>query len=299
MNLTRIQYFVEVAKLENFSKAAQTLYVSQPNLSKQIALMEQELGFALFRRTGKNIQLTQAGQYLYEQWKDLPGCISRAIDHAEALSRGDEGSLSIGVAEGQDVNFFLASRIARLRECCPGVTIEMERNNFRNLRQGLDRGSYDVLLTMEFETEGRDDWETQILFAQPGALAISRAHPLASRDDLTIDDLRNEPFVAISREDSPGGYDLLIRQCAECGFVPNIVREMSSTESLFLGVEMGMGVAMLDRNTRLERNDAVRMITIPDSRAAGLVAVWRKDTQNPMVRQLAKILREYQPGEPV
>ena len=134
MNLTRIQYFVEVAKLENFSKAAQALYVSQPNLSKQIALMEQELGFALFRRSGKNIQLTRAGQYLYERWKDLPADISRAIGHAEALSRGDEGSLSIGVAEGQDVNFFLASRIASLRERCPGVTIEMERNNFRNLR---------------------------------------------------------------------------------------------------------------------------------------------------------------------
>ena len=299
MNLTRIQYFVEVARQENFSKAAQTLYVSQPNLSKQIALMEQELGFALFRRSGKNIQLTQAGQYLYDQWRDLPGSISRAIDQAEALSRGDEGSLSIGVAEGQDVNFFLASRIARLRQCCPGVTIEMERNSFRNLRQGLDRGSYDVLLTMEFETEGRDDWESQVLFSQPGALAISRAHPLAARDDLSIEDLRNEPFVSISKEDSPGGYELLIRQCGRCGFIPNIVRQTSTVESLFLCVEMGVGVAILDRNTRLERNDAVRLITIPNSRAAGLVAVWRKDNQNPIVKQLAEILREYQPGDPI
>lgn len=297
MNLTRIQYFVEVARQESFSKAAQALYVSQPNLSKQIALMEQELGFALFRRAGKNIQLTRAGQYLYDRWKELPAGISRDIDHAEALSRGDEGTLSIGVAEGQDVNFFLADRIARLRELCPGVSIELERNNFRNLRQGLDRGAYDVLLTLEFETEGRDDWETQMLFSQPGALAISRTHPLASRDDLTIEDLRDEPFVAISREDSPGGYDLLIRQCGKCGFVPNIVRQTSTTESLFLCVEMGVGVAILDRNTRLERNDAVRMITIPGSRAAGLVAAWRKDNQNPIVKQLAKILREIRPAE--
>lgn len=52
MNLTRIQYFVEVARRENFSQAAKALYVSQPNLSKQVALMEQELGFDLFRGWG-------------------------------------------------------------------------------------------------------------------------------------------------------------------------------------------------------------------------------------------------------
>ena len=299
MNLTRIQYFIEVARQENFSKAAQTLYVSQPNLSKQIALMEQELGFSLFRRAGKNIQLTQAGQYLYDQWKDLPGMISRDIDRAEALSRGDEGSLSIGVLEGQDVNFFLADRIARLRECCPGVTIELERNSFRSLRQGLDRGVYDVLLTLEFETEGREDWNTHVLFSQPGALAISRAHPLAACDNLTVDDLRNEPFVAISHEDSPGGYELLLKQCAINGFTPNVVRETSSLESLLLCVEMGVGIAILDRNTRLERNASVRLITIPDSCAAGLAAVWRKDNQNPIVQRLIEILSEDQPGDPL
>ncbi len=298
MNLTRIQYFVEVARMENFSKAARNLYVSQPNLSKQIALMEQELGFALFRRLGKSVQLTQAGQYLYEQFRDLPDFIAKTIAQGEALSRGDRGSLSIGVLEGQDVNFFLSGRMARLREQYPGMTIEMERNSFRNLRQGLDRGTYDVLLTMEFELEGRDDWDSKVLFSQPGALAISRSHPLAARDDLTVDDLRDEPFVAISREDSPGGYELLLRQCESSGFRPNVVRETSTLESLLLCVEMGVGVAILDRNTRLERNDAVRLITIPGSTAAGLTAVWRKDNGNPMVPRLLDVLTEQQVGDP-
>ena len=298
MNLTRIQYFIEVAKLENFSKAAQALYVSQPNLSKQIGLMEQELGFDLFRRVGKNVQLTRAGRYLYEQLKELPDYTAKAIAHAEALSRGDEGSLSIGVLEGQDVNFFLSGRINDLQEHYPGMTIEMERNSFRNLRQGLDRGTYDVLFTLEFELQGRDDWDSYILFKQPGAVAISRSHPLAGKENLTIDDFREEPFVAISREDSPGGYDLLLEQCARSGFTPHIVRETSTLESLFLCVEMGVGVAILDRNTRLERNDAVRLITVPDSTAAGLAAVWRKDNQNPMIQRLIAALAQRQAGDP-
>ncbi len=298
MNLTRIQYFVEVARLENFSRAAQLLYVSQPNLSKQIGLMEQELGFDLFHRVGKNVRLTQAGHYLYEQFKDLPEYTAKAIAHAEALSRGEKGSLSIGVLEGQDVNFFLSSRIAALRERYPGMTIEMERNSFRNLRQGLDRGTYDVLFTLEFELTGRDDWDSYMLFRQPGAIALSRTHPLSGQEHLSMEDFRSEPFVAISREDSPGGYQLLLDQCGKCGFRPNIVRETSTLESLFLCVEMGVGVAMLDRNTRLERNDAVRLITIPNSEAAGLAAVWRRDNQNPMVSHLIEALAQRAAGAP-
>ena len=298
MNLTRIQYFIEVAKLENFSKAAQALYVSQPNLSKQVGLMEQELGFDLFRRVGKNVQLTRAGQYLYEQLKDLPEYTARAIAHAEALSRGEEGKLSIGVLEGQDVNFSLSGGIAQMQERCPGVAIEMERNSFRNLRLGLDRGTYDVLFTLEFELRGKEEWDSLVLFRQPGAIAISRSHPLAGKEKLTIDDFREEPFVAISREDSPGGYDLLLEQCARSGFTPHIVRETSTLESLLLCVEMGVGVALLDRNTRLERNDAVRLITVPDSAASGLVAVWRKDNQNPMIPRLVEALSQRQAGDP-
>ena len=290
MNLMRIKYFVEVAKWGSFSKAAQMLYVSQPNLSRQIALMEQEVGFELFHRTGKTIQLTRAGEYLYGQFRDLPELTERAIAHAEAISRRDTGSLSIGVLEGQDVNAFLSKQINSLREQDPNLIIEMERNSFRNLRQGLDRGTYDVLFTLEFELEGRTEWDSCVLFQQPGAIVISRAHPLASRDDLTIEDFRNEPFVAISREDSPGGYNLLLKQCGECGFVPNIVRETATLESLFLCIEMGMGVAILDRNTRLERNTALRIIDIPESRASGLAAVWRKDNRNPMVPALIEAL---------
>ena len=298
MNLTRIQYFVEAARRENFSQAAQFLYVSQPNLSKQVGLLEQEVGFELFRRTGKNVQLTQAGRYLYEQLKDIPEHTAQAVAYAQALSRGDQGSLSIGVLEGQDVNFFLSSRIATLRERFPGTAVEMERNSFRNLRRGLERGSYDVLFTLEFELEGRDDWDSYLLFHQPGAIAISRSHPLAGREELSVEDFRNEPFVAISREDSPGGYGLLLDQCGRCGFTPNVVRETSTLESLLLCVEMGVGVSILDRNTRLERNDAVRLVTIPGSTAAGLVAVWRRDTQNPMVRRLVDTLAEHEVGYP-
>lgn len=75
--------------------------------------MEQELGFQLFQRVGKSIYLTQAGEYLYEQFKELPDYCAQAIAQATALSRGDVGSLSVGILEGQDINRALNDRAGR------------------------------------------------------------------------------------------------------------------------------------------------------------------------------------------
>lgn len=292
MNLTRIQYFVEVAKRENFSQAAKALYVSQPNLSKQISLMEQELGFDLFRRVGKTVHLTQAGQYLYEKFKDLPEYTAQAIAHAHALSRGDVGNLSVGILEGQDINIAMSRSLARLHKKFPDVVVDLERNSFRNLRSGLDNCRFDVIITLSFELEGRRDWVSQSLLEQRGGIAINRGHPLAQKEELTLADLKNEPFVAISKEESPGGYDQLLIQCASAGFYPNIVREASTLESLLLCVETGIGVALIDRNTRLENDESVRIVTIPGSKRSDVVAVWQADNYNPMIRHLINELTE-------
>lgn len=294
MNLMRIQYFVEVARSENFSEAARKLYTSQPNLSRQIALMEQELGFELFHRVGRSIYLTQAGQYLYEQFKDIPERTAQAIAHAGALARGDVGNLRVGVLEGQEINTFFSERLRRISAERSDLTLEMERNSFSNLRSGLLQCRYDLIITLSFELEDLEAMqamEHDILLVQHGAIAISRKNPLASKKDLTLLDLKDEPFVAISYHESPAGYRQLLVQCAKVGFEPRISRQANTLESLLLCVEAGMGVALLDCNTRLEHNENVRMVPVPNSDESHVIAVWQADNRNPAIRRLVEELK--------
>lgn len=86
---------------------------------------------------GKSVHLTQAGQYLYEQFKDLPERTAQAIAHAHALSRGDMGNLSVGVLEGQDVNLSMSRALARLRKKFPEVTVELGAQQFPKSPQRL------------------------------------------------------------------------------------------------------------------------------------------------------------------
>ena len=90
MNLTKIRYFVEVARCGNFSEAARRLYTAQPNVSKQIAQMEQELDFPLFVRSRRSVTLTPAGQLLYDYMKDMPDELEHLFDEARGGGTGAE-----------------------------------------------------------------------------------------------------------------------------------------------------------------------------------------------------------------
>lgn len=291
MNTTKLRYFVEVARCGSFAEAARRLYTAQPNLSKQIAQMEQEIGFALFTRSRRSVKLTPAGEFVYEKIKDLPDELDELFEQARALAHRGEGNLSIGVLEGQDVNQVLSGRLAAVNEIYPQLQISLERNSYQNLRSGLISGHYDIIITLSFDVDDISEFEGYVLYEKQPAIAMYRSHPLARKKELTLSDLKNEHFIVISRHESPGGYQRLMDSCAAVGFTPKIVREPRSLESLLLCVEMGMGIALLDQNTRLELSPYI--VTIPQNAPPmAVVAVTMKGEQRPVINNVVKILSQ-------
>lgn len=293
MNLTKIRYFIEVARCGNFTEAARRLYTAQPNVSKQIVQMEQELDLTLFVRTKRSVRLTPAGQLLYDNLKDLPDRLESLFAEAKEVARREEAHLHIGILEGQEVNAILLTRLNLAQALMPNLTMELERNSFSNLRSGLKNGHYDLILTLDFDVEQEAAFGVQKIFAQPPAIAINRDHPLADRDHLEMTQLKNEHFVVISPKESPVGYERFIQQCRQNGFTPNVVRQPRSLESLILCVEMGMGIALLDQNTRLSHDTNVLTVPIPGADMFVVAAYIRDDRR----RLLQKVLSVLANGE--
>ena len=291
MNLLKIRYFVEAARCGSFSAAAAKLYTSQPNISKQIAQMEQELDFPLFVREKRTIRLTAAGQFLYEHLKDFPDRIDDLFTQAAVLARKEDSRLSIGILEGQEVRPQLLYRLELAKELYPFLDLEVERNSFSNLRHGLKTGHYDMIVTLDFDVEQEPEFEYKIIFDQAPAIAINRKHPLANVEHLDMLQLKDEDFVVISPEESPVGYDRFITQCQETGFTPRVVRQPRNLESLILCVEMGVGVALLDQYARLDQPSRVRTIPIP-GKDMFIVASYLKNDFRPMLQDLVKLLTE-------
>lgn len=288
MNIMRIRYFVETAACGSFSEAARKVYTSQSNVSKQIAQLEEELGYPLFVREHRKVHLTEAGRYLYEAWEKLPEEIARQVEHGRKLSE-EINHISIGILEGQDINEMLLDKLQQIHKLEEGYVFTLERNSYKNLRNGLRNGSYDIIITLDFDIMDEWDFDYTVLYQKSPAIAMRKSHPLAKRKDFSLVDLKNENFVVISEEESPGGYYRLINSCADCGFKPHIVRTPNSLESLLLCVEMGMGIALLDQNTRLELSPYV--VTVPqDAKPLAVVAAIQSKEERPIVRRVAEFL---------
>ena len=288
MNLTKIRYFVAVAQYGSFSEAARCLYTAQPNISKQIAQMEQELGFPLFVRNKRTVRMTPAGQLLYNRLKDFPEELDALFAQARILAQREKSSLCIGILEGQEVRPQLLTRLNLIQELYPDLELVLERNSFGHLRNGLRTGHYDLIVTLDFDVEQEPDFAFKAVFSQSPAIAINRKHPLANQEILDMAQLAYESFVVISPEESPMGYDRFIKQCQETGFTPRVVRQPRSLESLFLCVEMGIGVALLDQYARLT-NANVRTIPIP-GKDMFVVAAYLRDDCRPVLMNVVEIL---------
>jgi DNA-binding transcriptional LysR family regulator len=136
-----------------------------------------------------------------------------------------------------------------------------------------------------------DGLQYETLIRQRGAIAMSRKNPMSILENPSLSDFKDENFISISQSESQGGYEMLFEQCRNMGFEPRVIRQSSNLESLLLCVETGVGIAVLDRNTRLEKNSDIRMIPLPDSASADTVAVWKEDNNNPILSQVINILK--------
>ena len=148
MELRVLNYFLAVAREENFTKAARQLHLTQPTLSRQIADLEQELGVKLFIRRNHNIILTEDGMILKRRAQEILSLADKTkrdfMQKEDALS----GTISIGSGEFRSTEY-LAKIIAAFRKKYPNVTYEIYSGNAHNIRDYIERGFLDIGLMSE------------------------------------------------------------------------------------------------------------------------------------------------------
>lgn len=148
MELRVLNYFLTIAREENFTRAARQLHVTQPTLSRQIADLEQELGVKLFVRSNHNIILTEDGMILKRRAQEILSLADKTkrdfLQKDEALS----GTISIGSGEFRSTEY-LAKIIAGFRRKYPNVTYEIYSGNANNIRDYIERGHLDIGLMSE------------------------------------------------------------------------------------------------------------------------------------------------------
>lgn len=187
MELRQLRYFVKVAETLNFSEAARSLYVTQSTLSQQIRQLEYELGATLFERDSHSVSLTENGEKLLplarKTLTDAAECASQIRDINEMLT----GELNIGVT--YSFAPILTETVSNFVKAYPGVKLNVSSKSMNELMEDLRKREVDFVLAYK-PFEAYDEIDSRPLFSDDLAAIMHKSHPLASRESLTLEDLR-------------------------------------------------------------------------------------------------------------
>lgn len=258
VDIRQIEYFTEVAKHLRFTKAASTLHVSQPSISKAIQNLEAELGVPLFYRSSKQLELTDAGKAVLANAQHVLATFKNLRSELTDLMELKKGEIRIGIPPIVGVEFF-SKLISLYKEKYPYIEIKLTEVGTKKIRRGVEEGELDIGLICNL-CDPNDQLESISILKDPLMLIVHRDHPLAALPSVEMSRLEKEDFI-IYRKDFTL-YDRIIEECSKNGFYPTIACESSQKDLIVEMVAAKVGIALLPKKI-CEKLQNEKIVSIP------------------------------------
>ncbi len=273
MDFRSLNYFVTVAQELNISRAAELLHMSQPPLSHQIKLLEQEYGTTLFIRSKQGLTLTDTGNILYKRARQLIELSQRTHEEISNYEKELSGELILGTVEGR-APFLLARWIAGFREEFPLVTYTVRSGGTDDILDQLYHHLIDIaVIAAPYNLERLEGFTVD---HQPWVASIPADHPLAKKPgkEIRLSDLDGEPLIIPERRSR---VEAIEQWFGEKGMTPTAVCKTSNYINAVSLVEQHIGICIFPQTTYTP-NPLVSVKLITDSsKAAEYVLVHSKN----------------------
>ena len=245
MELRHLRYFAAVAAFENVRRAAETLHVAQPAVSRQLRDLESELEVALFDRVGRGLKLTRAGEAYLVKVRLILAEVDSAGQQAKRIARGDEGELRIGFIESASWTGVFPEVVQVFKRRRPGVQLVLHSLSSRGQLDALSKGELDVGFLYHFGAPP-SDMKIGCVRRDAVSLALPINSPILNEKHLTLSKLGGEPFVWFPRSVAPAYFDQLLTACHAGGLSPRIVQEAETEATMLSLVSAGVGGAFVN-----------------------------------------------------
>ncbi|WP_026565614.1 LysR family transcriptional regulator [Bacillus sp. UNC41MFS5] len=248
MELRELEYFMAICEELHFTRAAEKLGISQPALSRQMRTLEDKLGVRLFDRLGKKIAITEAGEILREQSGNIFSNINSVYEQMEELQNVKKGKLIIG-AMSEELSQLASVVFLELHRKWPHVQTKIFMSD--NIEEKVFRNEIDIALTlMPVENEKLTNI---LLYIEEYFLAVSDDHPLADRDIVELEEIRDLSLVLCPINHTC--RKLIDAAFASVGFAIQPIIELTEVKSILSLVKAGIGATILPRTLLDSEND--------------------------------------------
>lgn len=189
MNLSQLYYFRKLAELQHYTRAAKELFISQPTLSHAISALEDDLGVKLLEKSGRNVQLTEAGLEFKEYVDSALGTLDEGIAAIKKRQGRLSGTVSFGAISTVHADFLPAAVLAYRRKRGTLIDLRITQAQTKDLMDGVRKGELEFAIASE--GHNTSEFTFTPLFSQQLVVAVTQGHPLANRESVTMDDLRD------------------------------------------------------------------------------------------------------------
>ncbi|MDO7836373.1 LysR substrate-binding domain-containing protein [Sphingobium sp. HBC34] len=290
MELRHLRYFIAVAEELHFSRAAARLHVAQPPLSTQIKQLEEEMGVALFLRTKRRVELTEAGSAFLIEARRVLGILDRGVALAREIGTGQRGTLRLGSVYSA-IYAVVPQMLRAFAAQHPDISVELSEMTVQQQLDALASGAIDVgILRSPIHDPSI---ETHLLFREGIVALVPTGHALAARGAIHVADLAPYPFLLSGIGLHSSFRQHVLSLFDRLGIMPNIAREIGEIHSIISLVGAGLGVALAPATvSHIRVSDVTYLPILDDMPQIEVSLAWHRDVRPPALSALLAMVQD-------
>jgi DNA-binding transcriptional LysR family regulator len=291
MELRHLRYFIAVSEELSFRKAAARLGMAQPPLSNQIADLEREIGVQLISRRQRQISLTEAGRAFLAEARQTVEQADKAVQVAQAVARGDLGSVRLGYSRFTRTDF-LPWLLRAVAERHPRIELLLRTMSMQSIADELEAGTLDLgLLRLPIASSFL---ECKVILRDKLVAVLPADHVLARQKSIALSALRNETFLDVARRAIGQYTHFTLTACRGVGFTPKRKEESDSLLGVLGLIAARRGIALLPASLATYAWPDLAVLPLSDSQAsADLVVAWRKERVSALCEVLVQDIAQH------
>ncbi len=261
MDLHQLRHFLALADTLNYRRTAETVFIAQPALSRQIQQLENEVGALLFKRDKRNVSLTPAGTYLRQEAGRLLEQLDGAFRRTAQIHRGEAGEIRIGHATSA-MQSILPRILVSIREQTPNLRAQLMETTNRFQMEALLNRDIDVGFSPNIIAPA--NVSSRVVYQENFVVILPENHPVSAESFTDLSVFAHDSFILPPLIEGIGYVESIQALCQQYGFLPVIGYESPNSSTVLRLVEAGMGISIEPMSTLRGRNLHIKTIELTD-----------------------------------
>lgn len=297
LNFHQLYIFYAVASHRSFSRAAESLSITQPAVSIQVQELEKFLGAALFHRRTRGLRITEVGETVFAYAQQIFSLSGKLLETLEEIHNLQTGRLSLG-ASTTPGEYLLPLAVGRFRQLYPGINVDLYIANTRTITQRILNQELDLGMVGSHPTVGQDELGFIDYMEDEIVLVAAPTHPLSQGGEITAQQVVDAGLIL--RESGSATRNTAEEYFGKLGITPTAALSLGSNQALKQAAMAGGGVAVISRMGVTAETRAGMLVTLPvvdwDCRRP-LTLIYPKDRQlSPSKRAFLEYLQNERPS---